>query len=314
MERKSNSFKNATKVLPENLYALLSKVPEYIADKVQEICLRVNRPFCVECKGKRYYFTNNNCVTDTIFDNSIVVVSRQNIFETFQNICNYSVYSRQHEINNGYITLKGGHRAGICGTAVLSSDKITNIKDITSINIRVAKEVKGCSEDIFNKLDVTQGVLIIGAPCSGKTTIIRDLARRLSFDNKVSLIDERGELASTVNGVFQNDIGMCDVFDSYIKSDAINHAVRTMSPDIIVCDEISTSCDVSALKFGVNSGVSFIATLHADSIETFFNKPISKEIVSTNAFSKIVVLDSRDKAGQVKCIHCLDELTGGVDA
>ncbi len=270
----------------------------------------MNRPLCIECKGKRYYFTHNNCVTDTLLDNSMAIVSQQNIFETFQNICNYSVYSRQHEINNGFVTLKGGHRAGICGTAVVSSDKITNIKDITSINIRIAKEIKGCSDEIINKVDFTSGVLIIGAPCSGKTTIIRDLARRLSYHNKVSLIDERGELASTVNGVFQNDVGMCDVFDSYIKSDAINHAVRTMSPDIVVCDEVSTSEDVRSLKYGVNSGVVFIATIHADSIDTFLKRPISKDILATKAFSKIVVLDNRENAGVIKSIHSVDEFAG----
>ncbi|MBE6824012.1 MAG: hypothetical protein E7513_01565 [Ruminococcaceae bacterium] len=310
MENKRNTLSSALLVLPRDLHTVLKNAPKKILDGVMEIILRVNRPLCVECKDKRYYFTQNNCVTDTIFDQKMVIVSAQNIFETFQNICNYSVYSRQHEINNGYITLKGGHRAGICGSAVVSNNKITNIKDITSINIRVAREVFGCSEEMYNKVDFSKGVLICGAPCSGKTTLIRDIARKLSYEKKVSVIDERGELACTVSGVFQNDIGMCDVYDSYIKADAINHSLRTMSPDIIVCDEISTIADVNALCNGVNSGVSFVATIHADSLENLLSRGITKEILKTNAFSQIVFLHSRENVGKISSIHSLDEIGG----
>ncbi len=311
MENKRNTLSGALLVLPRELYSVIKNAPQSIQHDILEVVLRANRPLCIECKNKRYYFTQNNCVTDTIFDQKMVVVTAQQMFETIQNICNYSVYSRQHEINSGYITLKGGHRAGICGTAVVSNDRITNIKDITSINIRIAREIIGCSDELYSKIDFSQGVLICGPPCSGKTTIIRDVARKLSFEKKVSVIDERAELACTVAGEFQNDLGMCDVYDSYIKSDAINQSIRTMSPDIIVCDEISTLSDVNALLNGVNSGVSFVATMHAETLEKLLSREISNKILKTNAFSKIVFLDSKEKVGKMKSIYSLEEIGGG---
>ena len=314
MENKRKRFLNAASVLSAKLYKVLSSAPDLITSTAQEITLRLNRPLCVECNGKRYYFTENNCITDTIFDTQMVVVTERNMFETFQNICNYSVYSRQNEINNGYITLKGGHRAGVCGTAVLNENKIVNIKDITSINIRIAREILGCSKEILSSVDVRKGVLICGAPCSGKTTIIRDIARQLSYECKVSVIDERNELSSNVNGAFQNDMGMCDVFDSYIKSDAIVQAVRSMSPDVIVCDEISTEKDIEALTCGLNSGISYIVTLHADNSQELLNKPIAQVLLKSGGISTVIFLRTKKEAGQIKSIVSIEELLGDKNA
>ena len=303
MDNKRKRFISAASVISMELLPFMQNAPKCVTDNAHEITLRVNRPLCVLSGTKRYYFTKNNCVTDAILSNEMVTCSSRSIFETFQNICNFSVYSKQNEINNGYITLKGGHRAGICGTAVINKGEIVNIKDISSINIRISREFIGCSDELYQKLNLKSGVLICGAPCSGKTTLIRDLARRLSYESKVSVIDERNELSSTVNGVAQNDMGLCDIFDSYIKSDAIIHAVRSMSPDIIICDEISTDADVSAIISGVNSGVSFVATIHADNFEKIKNRTIFKKLIDTNAFSKIVFLDTRDNAGKITAIY-----------
>lgn len=313
MDNKRKRFLNAASVISVELTPFLQSAPKLVTDNAHEITLRLNRPLCITAGSKRYYFTKNNCVTDSIFSNQMVVCSSRSVFETFQNICNFSVYSKQNEINNGYITLKGGHRAGICGTAVVADNKIVNIKDITSINIRIAKEIIGCSDELYNSVNPCAGVLICGAPCSGKTTIIRDLSRRLSYDYKVSVVDERNEISSTVSGIAQNDIGLCDVFDSYIKSDAIIHAVRSMSPDIIVCDEISTAKDVDAIKSGVNSGVSFIATIHAENIDELKNRAFVRELLCTSAFSKIVFLETRENAGQIKSILDIKEIKGGND-
>lgn len=308
MDDKRKRYLSAVSMLSSELIAVLQNAPTLVTDTAQEITLRVNRPLCVTCKDKRYYFTKNNCITDTVLNNQMFITSQRSIFETFQNICNYSIYSRQYEINNGYITLKGGHRAGICGTAVKTDGKIANIKDITSINIRIAREIIGCSNILDEKVNPLKGVLLCGAPCSGKTTILRDYSRKLSYIYKVCVIDERNELSSNVNGVFQNDMGLCDVFDSYSKSDAITHAVRSMSPDIIVCDEIATLQDVEALSFGVNSGVSFIASIHADNINTLKNRVFFNKLVNTNAFSQIVFISSRQNVGQISSIYDASEI------
>lgn len=307
MDNKRKRFIGACSAVSAELLTYLQSTPKTITDSAHEIILRVNRPLCVSTDTKRYFFTKNNCITDTVLSNEMVVCSTRNILETFHNICNFSVYSRQNEINNGYITLRGGHRAGICGTAVVSKGEIVNIKDITTINIRISREIIGCADDLYKRFDAKGGLLICGAPCSGKTTLLRDLARRLSYEYKVSLVDERNELSSTVCGVAENDIGFCDVFDGYIKADAIIHAVRSMSPDIIICDELSTSDDILAVNRGVNSGVSFIATIHADDLNNLKNRCFSRELLNTNAFSKIVFLDTRENAGSIKAIYELSE-------
>lgn len=300
-------------VLPQRLRSVLLKTPDKILSNAQEIVLRCNRPLCIECADKRFYFTTNNCITDTLFNSDMVVVSQTEVFETFQNICNYSVYSRQNEINNGFITIRGGHRAGICGSAVVENGSIKNIKNITSINIRISREIIGCSDKLSEQVNVKDGVLICGAPCSGKTTLIRDYARRLSFDNKVCVIDERNELSANVGGTFYNDLGMCDVFESYPKNEAIIHSVRNMSPDIIVCDEISTVSDIDALKFSVNSGVAFVATMHADSKQAFLSRMYVKQLLLTQAFSAVVFLDSRHNVGEIKEVVSVTQLLGDID-
>ena len=302
MKVQNERFISAIKMLPPNLYSVLSKVPDIVSSNAQEIVLRVNSPLCIECNTKRYYFTIKSCVTDTIFETNMLFVYQRNIFDTFQNICNYSVYSRQTEINNGYLTLKGGHRAGICGTAVMSEGRIVNIKDITSINIRISREIIGCANELYLNIEPLKGVLLCGSPCSGKTTLLRDLARNLSHTYKVSLIDERNEISSKVNGIFQNDVGLCDVFDGYKKCDAITQSIRAMSPDIVVCDEISTTEDVETVAFALNSGVSFIASMHADNYNNLLKRPLAQKLLETGAFSQIVFLESRNNAGKISSI------------
>ena len=310
MENKSKRFINAISVLTQELRAKLIATPTDIMSCATEIILRSDRPICIECPNKRYYFTENGCLTDTILSQSMVKASKRTMMEIFQNICNYSVYSFQNEINNGFVTMRGGHRVGLCGTAVVDNGKIVTIKDITTINIRIARECIGGSDKISAKLNPEKGVLICGEPCSGKTTLLRDYARKLSYSYKVCVIDERNELSSNHNGVFQNDMGMCDVYDSYIKEDAITHAVRSMSPDIIVCDEITTLCDIDAVAKSINSGVSFVATLHAENKDVLKRKPEIQKLLKTGAFSQLVFLSSRKNVGEIESIENTYEFYG----
>ena len=230
-EQNEKRFTAALNCLCKNISRRLLPLAPKLADSVQEIRLRLSRPLALVCPDNTYYLTQNGGLSNTILDGAMLVVSKADIVDTFNNICNYSVYNRQNEIVNGFVTMYGGHRAGICGTAVVNNGKIVNIRDITSINVRIAREHKGCADSLYNKIiAVSGGVLICGAPCSGKTTVLRDLARLLSTKGKknVALIDERGELAGTASGKFQNDIGMCDVYDSYNKSEAMLHAITLL--------------------------------------------------------------------------------------
>lgn len=284
--------------------ALLKRLNPYInqlKSNATEIRLRLNRPFAVVCTDSIYYLTADGNLTSTINDRHMLNVEKSDIDDTFQKICNYSVYTRQNEIINGFVTMQGGHRAGICGTAVLGNNHISNIRDISSINIRIAREHRGCAKALYQRLSNCKGgALICGAPCSGKTTVLRDLARLLSTnENKnVSLIDERGELAGTSGGVFQNDIGMCDVYDCYKKSDGIIQAVRSMSPDIILCDEIGASEDYTAIEQALNCGVTIIATVHAANETELRSKRHIMKMLDAGAFENIVFLADKTNVGK----------------
>lgn len=306
-------FVLAIRSLSQNIYQRILPLSQKFCDTAQEIRLRVNRPVAVVCPDTTYFLTEKGGLTNTILDGSMLTVSRGDLTDTFHNICNYSVYSKQSEIINGFVSMHGGHRAGICGTAICEGDKVINISDISSINIRIAREHKECSRAVIDTLNPDfGGVLICGAPCTGKTTLLRDMARILSteYGKRISLIDERGELAGTSSGILQNDIGLCDVFDLYDKPSGIIQAIRSMSPDIIVCDEIGTQRDIDAVEYSVNSGVSFISTLHCSSVDELRRKDNIRKLVSCGGFKTLVFLDNRASAGRVSKIMRVGDVFG----
>lgn len=311
MTDNNKDFEIVAKSLCSNLNKRIMNIPLEIKDNLQEIRMRVNRPLSFCCPDDTYFLTENGCVTNAILNQPMLAVTEKDIFETFNNICNYSVYSKQNEIKNGYITIKGGHRAGICGTAVAEKGVITNIRDISSINIRISVEHKNSAKPILEKIkDFQGGLLLCGAPCSGKTTILRDLARVLSteYRQNIALIDERSELAGTYRGVYQKDIGLSDVLDGYSKTEGFSHAIRSLSPDIIICDELGSEKDVYSVENAVNSGVSIIASVHCSNEKELTSKPQLKSILKLKAFSNIVFLDSRKNVGQARKVMNIDEL------
>lgn len=193
--------------------------------------------------------------------------SEKDIADCFAELCRYSVHSYSNEIAEGFITLDGGHRVGICGTAVLGGGRITAVKDISSLNIRIAHEVRGCAEEIYTRFfsDRLRSLLLAGAPMSGKTTILRDLSRVLGRDHRVALIDSRNELSASVRGLPTLDIGEnTDVLCGYPKAEGIMTALRSLSPDIIICDEMGNDCE--AVEQCLFCGVRIIAAAHAGSI------------------------------------------------
>ena len=162
-------MKNILSQLPDGL------VKKINLDNINEITLRTGKNVTVK--------------SDNIYYKIDYITNSLEVAECFKRFCDFSVYAYINEIKNGFITIEGGHRIGICGTAVMEDDNVFNIKDISSVNIRVAKEVKGCSDKF--KFDI-KNLLVISPPCCGKTTIIRDLCRRIGNRRKVSVVDERG--------------------------------------------------------------------------------------------------------------------------
>lgn len=269
-------------------------------ENIQELRLRVNQPFGITILGTEMYLTNSGTLTNN--PNDGIMCTKQDILQSFDSVCNHSVHSYAKELSQGYITIEGGNRVGLCGTYIYKGNEIHTIKDISSINFRVANQVIGSAETLFKMADFSspKGLLIIGRPLSAKTTIIRDLVRLISSKYKVSIIDERSEIASVYNGIPQNNVGLkVDIFNDYPKDIAITNAIRTMSPDIILCDEIGTLQDFKAIKRGAIYGVKFICTAHADSISQVMKNENFRDIFSTNAFDYITLLGSGNSIGKV---------------
>lgn len=302
----SNSIQDFTEILTNFnpfIRTALMKIPDKIKNNIQEICIRINSSIIIFTQNKSYFVGKNGEITPE--DPKSLLISQNDILETMKILCNFSIYSYQNQIKEGFITLKGGHRVGISGTAVINNNEIINISDISSINFRISREVLGCSDRIFDKfgLDIG-GTLIIGPPSSGKTTILRDIARKLStsFEAdkliKVSIIDERREIAASYQGVPQRDIGFSDVLSGFPKAEGIIRAIRTLSPKIIICDEIGGIEDAEAIKKSLNSGVGIIASIHAKSTDEMANSFRIKNILSSGAIKRAVLLDSNP--GKIK--------------
>ncbi len=308
-------FDSAAKPVCERIRKYFMLLPQDIKDQAQELRLRVNKPISVCCTGG-IYFLNQNGRLMCYPNSDTMIADKSDIEECFRNICSYSIYSHQNEIKNGYITLSGGHRVGISGTAVFHNGEVIGMRDISSINIRIAREITGSANELFQALknDITRGLLIVGAPASGKTTILRDIARQLSSGicgdiKKVAVVDERGELAGTYMGVPQNNLGVCsDVLDGYPKAEGIMQAIRCLSPEFIICDELGGSDEINAVEQGLNAGVSMISSIHAGSIDDLLNRKHAVALLETGAFGCVAMLNGHTEPGKIVGIYKAGDL------
>lgn len=307
----NNKFDEAIQGLPNTIKDILVNLPNELKAKTCEINLRTNRPLCLQTLTGTYFLKQSLEVTKKYQkqNNNYLVVNKNDIEETMKIITQYSIHSFKDEINQGYITILGGHRVGLSGTGSFIKNEIQSVSDINSINLRIAREINNSSKELLKLIDWKNpiSVLIAGSPSSGKTTIIRDLCKNLSDGQddvspyKVSLIDERNEIAAVKDGIAQNDVGvLTDIFNSYKKSIAIEIAIRVMSPKIIIIDEIGTTDEKNAILSGANAGVKVIATVHARSFIELENKPEINELLKLKVFEKIIFLEGENCPCKIK--------------
>ena len=261
-----------------------------IEEKIEEIRIRINRPIILKLRNQ------DICIN--------YIVTEKDIMQTLEKLCENSLYAYKKQIAEGYITVKGGHRVGITGTGVVEEEKIINLKYISSLNFRIAREVKGCSKnilkEIINQKDNTiYNTIIVAPPGKGKTTMLRDIVRNisngiqeLSFTGKnCGLIDERGEIAACYRGIPQKDVGIrTDIIENVSKEKGIMMLIRSMAPEVIACDEIGSSQDVQAIEKAVISGVKGIFTMHGKSIDDVKNNKDINKLLEKNILEKIIFI------------------------
>ena len=296
------SIRVISEYLPEHIASPMKRALNACCDRVTEIVMRTDRPLCIYETNRMYFITENGFLTDTYLSDGLLAVNAKEMEETDLRLCDYSVYAYQNEINSGFITVSGGIRVGLCGQAILKDGLVSNVRYISSLCFRVARDVKGCADSLLSKIEPLRGVLICGAPGSGKTTVIRDMARQLSYRYRVSVADERYELSACSRGVMGFSLGLCDVFAGYPKGLAAQQAIRSTAPQIIVCDELGDRSDVEMLSYSLRCGVSFIATIHASSMQDLRSRMIAKDLINTGAFRYIVFLKA-DVPGRVDRIY-----------
>lgn len=278
---------------PNKIYQIFSNLLQenpQIANELQEIRIRVDKPIILKLREKDLILQYNILQTE--------------ILQIVERLCENSIYAYKNQICEGFITIKGGHRVGLTGSCVIENGKITNIKYISSLNIRIAREVKNCSTRILREIiDIENKTIynsiIVAPPGRGKTTILRDIIRRLSdgieeinFRGKTcGVVDERGEIAAMFKGTPQNDVGIrTDVIENVSKNKGIHMLIRTMAPEIIACDEIGSKEDVEAIHYALYSGVKGIFTMHGKNVEDIKNNKQIYELIENREIQKIVFL------------------------
>lgn len=300
----TENYLSAVKMLPPFKNSLTA-VPDTIKERAVEIRIRVGRPVIVETPEERFICSNTMARID-------------DIYECIKLFCDYSLYSFENEIAEGYITLKGGHRAGFSGTAVIRNGKVHTIKDISSLNIRISCQHTGCSERLFSLTAFQQdfrGLLIFGPPLSAKTTVLRDYCRLVSAFKKTVLIDDRGEISASFRGVPQNDIGLnCDVLSGFPKGEAIIRAVKTLSPEFIFCDEVTG--EYMELSECSGLGVKPVITMHCGNASELRINKGAVELIGSKAVNYICCLEKGRRIGKIgglwrvedaEAFDCLDD-------
>ena len=294
--------------LDREIYNLIIK--NFSFNDITEIRMRVNEKIIIVIKNKKYYLKNNT--------NEFVVINRLILDNFIRRISENSIYAFNDSIINGYITLPKGIRVGLCGTVVMKENRVVTIKDFQSVNIRIPHTIRNCSVPAYDFL-VDEGIkntLIVSAPGCGKTTFIRDFIFQLYQHNmpkNILIADERNEICSVVNGDVALDLGgFYDIYTNCSKKFAFKNGLRSMSPDVIITDEIDLKKDMESILEAINSGVNIVATIHAKDINQLKQKSGFDEILDKKFFNRFVVLNNLDGPGtlsaiydeRLNCIYC----------
>lgn len=304
---KKDTFSEIVKMFPAEIQEEIAHITSGNFKRLTEIRIR---------SGQRNTYrivqtTDEYVIGKHIVDNYLL----NNIYNKF---INYSSYAYENELRNGYITLFGGHRAGICGRTVLEDGKIKLIDEISSINLRRAAEYHGVADDFYSYIVREYGLrgktsgsfpntIIVSPPGCGKTTFLRDLVRLLSNRGfNVGLCDERSEIAGMYAGEACFDIGkFTDVLDGCPKSEGMRMLLRSMAPDIIATDEIGNPEDIEAIKSAIISGVGIITTIHGKSLEDLKRSPVGG-LIESKHFGSIVFLKKEPRPCSVHEILCAE--------
>ena len=289
------------KILPNDIYKILKY--KVNLNSINEIRMRADKPIVLQIGGKRI-FLGENGVTSNIKD--AIYASKIMVEDVIFRASECSLYSVNEQIKKGFIVTEGGIRLGLGGDIIEENGQIKTMTNYSSVNIRLPHEVRNCSLSTFDYLVNVNGVmntLVVSPPGAGKTTFLRDFIYQLSERNyayNVLVLDERGELDIGQKGSIGS---FSDKISFARKSIGFENGIRSLSPNIIVTDELGQKEDIDAILYAINSGVKIFASIHSDSLENLSKKPFFKPILAEKVFQRYVLLSMRNGPGTVEGVY-----------
>lgn len=305
-----NIYKEIANIFPDSIREGMKKILK--RPNITEIRLRVGSSVMICTTYGDYFFQEDGELT--VSDHEGYLMTPEIIKLIFQRICQYSVFAFKEELREGFITLKGGHRVGLCGKIYYDAEGKRQIQHISSMNIRIARQLQGCSEEVFPWL--TRGkeflnTLLISPPGGGKTTYLRDLIRLISdgtpiFPGKhISVVDERSEIGNRTRVSEGFYLGKrTDLMDSCPKAEGMLMMLRSMGPQVIAADEIGDSGDIDALRYIRNCGCQLLMTVHGYDLEDIYRRPYLGPYLEKYPFDRYLIL--RVKQGGKRSIEVYD--------
>lgn len=284
-------YEQAAELLPARWQQAARRVPDYRKARAEEFRLRAGRPMTlVTPEGELF-------VSDELPRQSVTQADLEQLCDV---VTGYSRYAASEAMGKGYLVGRGGFRVGLCGTVVLREGVGVNLRDISSVTVRISRQVSGLCGSISDLLpegEAFESTLIAAPPGAGKTTLLREMAAALSNGSetrpalRVGIVDERGELAGMYRGVPQLDVGFhTDVLDGCPKALGIPMLVRSANPQVIVVDEITAEEDLRAMTAAANCGVALLATIHALDGEELRRKPLFPMLEAAQVFRHLVTI------------------------
>lgn len=294
-------WEQAAENLPPGIRGPLERVPAAFQETVQEIRLRRQSPVVLSAPSGEWWVTRAGEPTVTRRPDLLCCLPEQ-LEDCFLRLCGYSIHTHQEEIRQGFVTAANGCRAGIGGTAVMENGVCISMREITSLCLRVARIHEGCAGELVPRLFAggeLQNVLLCGEPGSGKTSLLRDIARALSAGEygprrRVAVVDERGELS------LRRSLPDCDVLTGCPKAQGVLQAVRCLAPEVVVFDELGDDRETQAVRSSLQSGVAVVASCHGRDMPSLLGRPAVAPLLLTGAFARVALLRGHGRPGQIQ--------------